>query len=143
MFAHGSRNADSPRRAFCLKPRSHIYRVTMQIGPANNSVADVDADPKADGSIRRLVTIIDGHLLLHPHGTAHRPVNAIENDEQGIDPGLNDPAAVFLDRWVDYFPAKHLQPFKRSSVIKPNQTAVTDHNCRDQFSPIWRLANQV
>ena len=29
------------------------------------------------------------NLLLHLHGTAHRPINAIENNEKGIATSLN------------------------------------------------------
>ena len=146
MISNWSCNADTARWAFGLKSRRDIHGVPVQISPVCNGVTDIDSNAKADDLLGRLVAIIDEHLLLHPHGTARRPINAIENDEQGIAPGLNDPAAVLLDRGVDYVPAKGSQPFKRSNVIKPNETAVTDHigiDYRDQPSPIWRLANQV
>ena len=42
-----------------------------------------------------------GHLLLHLHRTAHRPVNAVEHDEEGVAACIDDPAAMLLDRWVD------------------------------------------
>ena len=110
MVAHRSRDADTTRRTFGLKPCRDIHRVAMQVGSVGNRVANVDADAKADGSIRRLVAVVDWNLLLHLHGTAHRPVDAVEHDEQGIAAGLDDPAAMLLDRRVDQVAAESAQP---------------------------------
>ena len=52
-------------------------------------MADQAADP-----------VMDRNLLLHLHGTAHRAVDAIEHYQQRIAPGLDDPAAMLLYRWV-------------------------------------------
>ena len=101
MIAHRSRDADAARRTFGLKSRRHIHHVAVQVSPIGNRVADVDPDAEADGPIRGLVAIVDRNLLLHLHGTAHRSVDAVEHDEQGIAPGLDDPAAMLLDRRVD------------------------------------------
>ena len=59
MIAHCSRDADAARRALGLKPRRHIHRIAVQVGAIGNRVADVDPDAEADGSIRRLVAIVD------------------------------------------------------------------------------------
>ena len=101
MVAHGSRDADAARRTFGLKSRRDIHRVPVQVSAIGNRVANVDPDAEADGSIWRLVAVVDRHLLLHLHGAAHRPVDAVEHDEQGIAAGLDDPATMLLDRWVD------------------------------------------
>ena len=47
---------------------------------------------------------MDRNLLLHLHGATHRPVYAIEHDEQGIPAGLDDPAAMLFDRGVYQLP---------------------------------------
>ena len=106
MIAYGTRDTDATRRAFGLEPRSDIHGITVQISPISDGIANVDPNAKSDGSVEWLVTVVDRYLLLHPHGTAHRPIDAIENNEQGIATGLNDLAAVFLYRRVDYVPAK-------------------------------------
>ena len=69
--------------------------------PSGIDIADIDADAEADGAIRGLVAIVDRNLLLHLHGTAHRSVDAVEHHEQGIAAGVDDPAAMLLDRRVD------------------------------------------
>ena len=82
MIPNRSRDADATGRTFGLNSCRHIHCVTVQISSVGNCVADVDFDTEADSSIRWLVAIVYRDLLLHLHGTAHRPVNAVENDEQ-------------------------------------------------------------
>ena len=60
MVAHRSRDTDTARRAFSLKPRRHIHRVAVQVSPVGNRVAKVDPDAEADGPIGRLVAIVVG-----------------------------------------------------------------------------------
>ena len=43
---------------------------------------------------------MDRNLLLHLHGIAHRPVDAVEYDQQGITAGLDDPATMLRYRRV-------------------------------------------
>ena len=146
MVAHRPRDADATRRTLGLKSLRHIHHLAMQIGAIRNRIADIDADAKADGPIGGMVTIIGGHLLLHLHGTAHRAVDAVEHDEQGVASGLNDPAAMLVDRRVDQSAAESTEPFQRSFVIQPDQAAVTNHIGIDhghQLSPRWRPSDQV
>jgi hypothetical protein len=59
---------------------------------------------------------------------------------------LNDPAAVFVDRWAYQSAAQSPQSFKRSNVIQPNQVTVTDHvgiDHGDQLAPARCPSNQV
>ena len=95
--------------------------------PSGDHVANIDADAEANGAIGRLVAIMDGHLLLHLHRTAHRSVNAVEHDEQRITAGVDDPAAMLLDRWVDQVAAERPQPLERADVVQPDQAAVAHH----------------
>jgi hypothetical protein len=44
-----------------------------------------------------LVTIERRHLLLHLHSTAHSPVYAVEDNQQGVTTCLDDLAAMFLN----------------------------------------------
>ena len=41
---------------------------------------------------------MDRNLLLHLYGASRCPFDAIEHDQQQITPGLNDPAAMLIDR---------------------------------------------
>ena len=59
MIAHGSRNADAARRARRLESRRYIYRIAVQITSVWDRVANVDPYAKANGSIRRLVGVVD------------------------------------------------------------------------------------
>ena len=74
-----------------------------------------------------LVAIVDGHLLLHLHGTAHRSINAVEHDEQGVTAVLTIlPPCSSIAGSIRVLPESP-QPFERSNVIQSNQAAVTDH----------------
>ena len=146
VIAHGAGNAYSAWRTLGLEPGRHIHAVAMQVRAIGDHVADVDADPKPDGPIGRLIAIVVRHLLLHFDRAAHRPVDAVEHDEQRVAAGLNDPPAMLVDRWVDQSVAESPKPFERSYVIQPNQTAVTDHvgiDHGDQLSPAWCPSDQV
>ena len=59
MVAHGSRDADTTRRAFRLKPRCNIHRVPVQVSSVGDRIANVDPDAEPDGTIRRLTAIVD------------------------------------------------------------------------------------
>ena len=106
MIAHRSRYTDTARRTFGLESCRHIHRVAVEVSAIGNRIANVDPDAETDGPIWRLVAVVDRHLLLHLHGTAHGPIDAVEDDEEGVAPGLDDPAAMLLDRGVDHLPAE-------------------------------------
>ena len=63
--------------------------------------------------------VVDRNLLLHLDGTPHCPVDAIEHDEQGVATGLDDPAAVLIDRRVYQVPTEGPQSFESSWSSRP------------------------
>ena len=86
-----------------------------------------------------LFPIQDRNLLLHLHRTAHCSVDAVENQEEKVSPGLNYPAAMLLDRSVDQVGTQGPQTLKCPLVIQPDQPAVAHHvgvDDNDQFPPI-------
>ena len=101
MIAYCSGDAYASWRAFSLEPCRYIHRVSVQISSVGNRIAEVDPNAKADGSIRRLIAIVDRNLLLHLHGAAHGSVDAVKDDEQGIAACLHDPATMLSDRRVN------------------------------------------
>ena len=114
----------------------------MEVSSIGNRIANVDPNAETDGAIRRLAVIVGGSFSLDLHGTAHRTVYAIEHDEKGIAPSLDDPAAVLLYRRVYQVPAQSPQPLERSCIVQADQTAVANHigiDDSDQLSPILRL----
>jgi hypothetical protein len=75
---------------------------------------------KADHPIGGLIGINGGNLLLYVHGATHRSINGVDHHEQRIAPGVDDPAAVLVDRWIDQPAAKSAEPFERANVIQSN-----------------------
>jgi hypothetical protein len=73
----------------------------MQVGPVGNRVAKVDPYAKPNGSIDGVIAIMTWGLLLYFHGAAHRPVDAVEYDQQRIPTGLYDPTAMLSNCRID------------------------------------------
>ena len=139
MIPNGPGNADASRRTLGLESDRDIHGVAMQVSAIGNRVTEVDADAEPDGTIRWLVSVLDRNLLLHLDRAAYGSVDAVEYQEEGVAPRLNDPAVMLLDRSVDQVGTQGPQALKCPLVIQPDQTAVThhvgvDHN--DQFPPI-------
>jgi hypothetical protein len=114
----------------------------MEIGSIGDRIANIDPDPKANGSISGLVTVVNWDFLLHFHGAPNGTVYTVENNQQRISACLNDPATVLFNCWIDQIPAQSTQPFKRSRIIQADQPGVTNHVGIDngnQLTPIWRL----
>ena len=82
VVAHWPRNANTAWRAFRLGPGRYVYRIAMQVRSVCNRIANVDANPEADSSIRRLLAIVERYLFLDLQGTPHRSINAVKHDEQ-------------------------------------------------------------
>src|ERR1700722_12896201 len=127
MLPDRSRDADTARRTLGLEPCGHIHYVAVDVSAIWHHIADVYTDAEPDGPIFGLAAIAHWNLLLHPHGTAHCSIDAIEHNEQGVACGIDDPTAVVSDRRVDKNDAKSPHSLKRPDIIQPNQTAVTYH----------------
>jgi hypothetical protein len=119
MVAHGLRDTNACRWTLGLQPCRDIYDFTMEVSTVSNRVANVNPDSKSDGSIRRLVAIVNWNLPLHLHGAAHRTVYAVKDDEQRVAAGLDYFAAVLVDCRTYQVSSERPQPFKRPCVIKP------------------------
>ena len=119
MIAHGPRHTYSTGRTLGLKTRGHIHGVTVQIGPIGNCVANIDTDAEADCPVNGLIRMERRKFLLHLYSTAYSAVDAIEHHEQGITAGLNDPAAMPLDRRVDQIAPKCAQAAERPWSSNP------------------------
>jgi hypothetical protein len=48
---------------------------------------------------------------------AHRPIDAIENNEERVAAGLNDPTPMFVYRRVDYACAYRAKSFHGTDII--------------------------
>ena len=146
MIAHWSGDAETARRTFGLEPCRHIHYISVYVSPVGNRVAHVDANPKADGPISRLVTIVDGHLLLDLDRTAHRSLSAVEHQKERITTCVDEPATMLVNRRVYQASAERPQPLQRPNVVQADQPRVTDHVCiqhGDQPPPILRPSGRV
>src|SRR5690348_3953215 len=127
MIAHRPRHADATSWAFRLEPGGDDHAIAVQIGSVGNRVADIDPNAEADGTIRRMALVMIRNLLLDLHCTLHRAFYAVEDDEQRIAAGPDDPATMLRDRRVKYAASQCLQPSERSNVVQRDKPAVANH----------------
>src|SRR4051812_34279490 len=99
----------------------------MQVGSISNGIADVDPDPKADGPIRRLVTVKQGNTLLHADWEPPGPVDTAKPHQQGVAAGLNSLAAIAVEGGINDFVTEIAQAFGSLQAGQPDQAAVTNH----------------
>src|SRR5690242_1735650 len=59
--------------------------------------------------------------------TAHRTVDAVERNQQGVAAGLHQPAAEFANRRIDQRATERTQPLQCTGNIEAYQAAVADH----------------
>jgi hypothetical protein len=74
----------------------------MQVRSVRDCVTNVDPDSKADGTIGGLVSVSDWDLLLNRQRAAHRTVDAVEYDQQRVAAGLDEPATMLSNGWVNH-----------------------------------------
>jgi hypothetical protein len=99
----------------------------VKVGTVWDHVTDVDAQTEANPPIWRLVAVIHRHLLLHFDRAAHRAVDAVKSDEQGIPASLYDPTAVLANGWIDQRSPQAPQATEGTSVIQADQAGIVDH----------------
>ena len=127
MVPHRARDADAAYRALCLQSSGDVHAVAMQVSAVRDHVANVDADAEANAPVRRLIAVIDRHLLLYLDRAAHRAVDAVERDQQRVAAGLHHSAAVLADGRVDQCASQRAQAVQRTGIVQSNQAAVADH----------------
>ena len=146
MVPHSARDTDAAWRAFALESHRNIHTVTVYVGSLGDHVADVDADPEADGPVGSLLAIDNGRLLLHGHGTAYSALYAVEHDQQRVAGGLGNSAAMLVYRRINQGAAQHLKSCNRARVVKVYQAAIADHvnvNDGDQLSTVCGSSEKV
>ena len=83
----------------------------MDVGAIWDHITDIDPDAEAYGSIRGLVALSSfGHLLLHLQGAAHCSVDAVEHNESGIAPCVDDPACAYRLCYPNVLTTKTAEP---------------------------------
>src|SRR5262249_18050396 len=84
-----------------LDARSHIDAVAVNVVLFDDHVAKVDADPILDPLVSRQDCVAPGHVLLNDDRTSHRLERAVENGDEAVARGLDEPAVVLGDAGFD------------------------------------------
>jgi len=103
MVADRARDADAARRRQCLQPRRDVDAVAVNIAAVGDHVAEIDPDAKAKAPLLGEIQIAVGHRALNFASTAHRIDNAGEFRQEAVAGGLDDPAPMLADLWLDQF----------------------------------------
>jgi hypothetical protein len=95
VVADRSRNANATWRTFDLKSCRHIDHATMKIGSIRNCVSYVDTETEKNCPVGRWAIVIGCDLLLDPYSAAHRSIDAVEDEEDGITASVHDSSVMF------------------------------------------------
>src|SRR5262245_21536817 len=101
IFLHSTRYADAARLCQSLQPSSYIHAVPEDVPAVDDDVADVDADPKLDPSVRLHSGISLAHAALDFGGAAHRIDRACKLDQCAVALSLDDAAMVLRDLGIN------------------------------------------
>jgi hypothetical protein len=100
-----------------LQPVRNVDAVAMYVVALDDYVAEVDADAKCHSAIGRQGSIAPGLGALHLDSTAHSVDDAVELDQQPVAHGLNQPAVVFRDLWLEHFVKLGLEVSARPFLV--------------------------
>ena len=121
MVPDSPRDADAANGTRRLQSCRDVRTVTVQVGTLGDHVADVDPDAEPNAPVRRLVAIIDWHLLLHLHRATDGPVDGIERDQQRIAAGLHHAPAMLADRRIDQRSPQSAQSAQRPRIVQADR----------------------
>ena len=88
------------RHSQCLQPRSHINAIAGDVIAVDDDVDEVDADTELDALLSWLRLIVCPHRPLNVNRATKRGIRAAAFEQHSVAGGLDDPAAMFGDRWI-------------------------------------------
>ena len=93
-----------PPGSATVSSRCDVDAVAKNVFAIDHHVAGVDAEPEHEALRLRHGGIPLGHPALDLDGAADRAENALESGEETVPRGLDHPAAVLPDLWLDQLP---------------------------------------
>ena len=126
--------ADRAGRGDAFEPGGDIDSVAHQVAVALfHDVADMDADPELDATLRRQSGVALDHAMLHLDRAAHRVDRAAEFDQRSVAGALDDATVMHGDRRVDEIASQRPQPSQGPILVRARQTAVAhDVGCKNR-----------
>jgi hypothetical protein len=119
------RYADTTALGDLLQSRRNIDRVAMAILALDDHIADMDANPEVDSSLRGLAVIASSHATLDRRGALDRIDHAAELDQQPVARQLENAAMMIGDDRLDQFFPMRTQPLKCAGLVATHQRAIT------------------
>ncbi len=95
----------------------------------DDDVAEVDADAEGHSATGRQAGIAPGFGALHVDRTAKSIDDAVEFDQQPVAHGLDQPAVVFRDAWLEHFVKLCLEVSARPFLVCLAQVCVASDVC--------------
>src|SRR5262249_3092630 len=101
-----------------------IDTVAEDVAILDDDVSLMDADAELDPRRFSNPDVAAGHRLLRSGGAAQRIDDTRELREKSVAGGLDQPAAMLGDRWVDHLLPDRLQSIERSFLVGPDQPRI-------------------
>ena len=132
LFVDAAGNIDFARTGYALKPRGDIDAVAIDVVDFDDDVAKVDANPVFDPMMLRQRCIATNHILLDHDAGSHGLYGTVENGDEAVACGFDEPAVVFSDGGFDELALEPLDAIVRSFLVDLHQSAVAgDIACHD------------
>ena len=131
LVPHGGGNADSVRWSELLEARRHVDAIAEDIAVLDDHVAEVDADPELNPSLRRNIRVAPRHPALDLGGALDGVGDALEFHQHSVAGGLDDLPLVLDDDRIDDLEPVGPQPRERARLVGFHQPAVADHVRRE------------
>ena len=132
LLVDAAGNVDFASLSYALESRRNIDAVAIDIVGFDDDVAEIDADPIFDPVMLGQRCVAADQVLLDHDAGAHGLDGAIEDGDEAVTRGFDEPAVVLSDGGLDEVALEPLDAVVRPFLIDLHQAAVAgDVACHD------------
>jgi hypothetical protein len=132
LFVNAAGDIDFAGLGYAFKPRGNVDAVAVNIVGFDDDVAEIDSNAILDPMMLRQCRIASHQILLNHDAAADGFDRTIENRNEPVAGGFNQPAVMFYDAGFDEIALDTLDTVVRAFFVDLHQAAVTgDIACHD------------
>ena len=131
----GRAGDENPARvAQLLQAGGDVHAIAEKIAVLDDDVAQVDADPEHDATVRRNLRLMRGDLLLHRNGKGCSVHDRTELGNRAITHQFDDAAVMLGQQRIDDLAPQGLDGVERAILVTFSEAGIADdvrsHDCR-------------
>src|SRR5258708_19547829 len=124
LLVNGARDVNRARLGKALETRGNIDAIAVNVGCFDDDVARIAANPILDPMMPGQRCVASNHVLLNDDGTPHGFDRTVENRNEAVACGFDQPSMVLCDAGFDQAALDPLYAAVRSFFIDFHQAAV-------------------